>query len=56
MVVTLILIVPIGIKHLGNDMGTLTMFCRDGPTTPNVEVVVELMGILSYFVLMFIVE
>lgn len=47
MLITLIRIVPIGIRQVGSDTGTLAMFCWDGPTTPDMEVVVELIGSLS---------
>lgn len=52
MLVTLMLIVPIGVKHVGNDIGTLTLFCWDGPTTPDVKVIVGLMVVPSSCVLM----
>ena len=40
MFVTLNHIVLVGIKHVGNDMGALIVFCRDCPTIPIVEIVV----------------
>lgn len=50
MLVTLIPIVSVGIKHVGNDTGALTMFHWDCPTTLDVEVVVGLMVVLSGYV------
>ena len=47
MLVTLIPIVPVGIREVGNDTGTLVVLCWDGPTTPDVEVIVELIKALS---------
>ena len=48
MLVVVIPIAPLEIKHVGNDMGALVVLCCDGPTvTPDLEVVVELMGSFS---------
>ena len=54
--VTLILIVLVGIKHVGNDTGKLVMFCWDGPMDPDVEVVVGLMVVPPCCVLMLEIE
>ena len=35
MFVTLIPIVPVGTKHVGNDTGALIVFCWDCPIVPN---------------------
>ena len=56
MEVVLIPTVLVGIRHVGNDMGVLVVLWSDGPTiTPDVEVVVELMGAFSCWELMFMV-
>ena len=56
MLVTLILIALVGIRLVGNDMGTLVLFCLGGPTTSDVEVVVGLMVEPSCCVLMLVID
>lgn len=56
MLVTLIPIVLVGIRHVGNDTGRLVVFCWDGPIALDVEVVVGLMVAPSCRVLMLVIE
>ena len=49
---TLIPIVHVGTKHVGNDTGALIVFCWDCPTAPDVEVVVGMLVVVYGCVLM----
>ena len=52
MLVTLIPIVPIGTKHVGNDMGLLIVFYWDCPIVPDVGDVVGMLVVAFGCVLM----